>query len=319
MVLKNPYTPFVLAVFSGSIACFAAACGDEKSDPPPIEYGGGGSGGNTGGTGPGGNPAGGNGPVCNAPEPAHMGDSAMIDTIQAVLLDQNGDPAEGVLCTACGTNQCSMNFASQANGTVIVDGAGIDLDNPRFNISQSGRDYAKLTAIIPTAPAFDFGTARAIRIPALATGAAFTAGTDVVNSGVTLGIPMGANVKFEVEFGLPEDQKFVAAVVNLGDFDLAEFPSIPANLPFELLVATAPHGTKICPGAKLTADVSGFGLTANAEYDVYVNGNLTFDHYAPYGEWAKISEAVVSADAMTISTKDGMGIEVLGALGFLPK
>lgn len=298
----------------------AAACGGEDTT---------GASSNTsanGAAGPGGNGVGGmtasstgagGASACPAPGPAHEGPLATdMDGATAMLIDQNGQPAAGVACTVCGQNVCSQIATSGANGAVTVPVAPTTppYDHPRFNTGHTPGEYAKLTGKFTMMPTQDFGTVRVIRIPAFSQGAMLTPGQDATNSNVTLGIPAGAVVDFEFDFVDVMNQRFVAAVVDITAFNASELPQVPAALAIEVLVATGPFGTHICPAAKLTfPNVAGW--PANAEVELYLNGNLTFAHYAPYGGWALLSEGVVSTDGMTVTTKDGMGVEMLGVFG----
>jgi hypothetical protein len=74
----------------------------------------------------------------------------------------------------------------------------------------------------------------------------------------------------------------------------------------------------MCPPAKLTFPNT-LNWPANTQVDLWLNGVETFDHYVPYGSWAKVAEGVVSADGKTISTKDGKGVPATGAYGVVKK
>jgi hypothetical protein len=323
MSLKNPYNRSVLGLFS-SVAVIACtySCGDDPKETPPVEYtGGGGQGaagpGGTGGTGPS-SGGGGNGPVCEAPEPAHMTDSLTMDSVTAQLVDQLDMPAGNVAATMCGTNVCSELAASETDGSLIVTASALALDAPRFNVGHNGRGYAKLTAIIPTAPTFDFGTVRVLRLPAFSSGAMLAPGAPATNNGVTVEVAADGVVDFfELDFPDPADHRLVAAVMDIRAIDPAELPSVPPALGIEMIVGLGPMETKLCPAAALTFP-NAAQFAPDSEVEILINGNVTFEHYAPYGEWAKVAEGVVSADGTTVTTKDGQGIEVLGTFGIAP-
>ena len=100
------------------------------------------------------------------------------------------------------------------------------------------------------------------------------------------------------------------AVVDVTGWAASETPTLPGGATLESLVVAMPLGTTICPGAAMTFD-NVTGLAENTEVDIYMNGVKISKHYAPYGDWAKISEGVVDAGGATITTKEGMDIHLL--------
>jgi hypothetical protein len=155
---------------------------------------------------------------------------------------------------------------------------------------------------------------RVIRIPEFSAGAMIVPGAEATNSEVTLSLPADGVVNFEIDFADEAMQRFVAAVVDISAFPPAELPAVPATLGLEVLVATGPFGTHLCPAASLTfPNVAGYD--PNSAVELYLNGNLIFEHYAPYGGWELVGEGTVSADGMTITVE---GIEMLGVFGVRP-
>ncbi len=257
---------------------------------------------------------------CPAPSPAHMGEMGTVDSITATYIDQDGNPAEGVQTTACGTNICSTPVFSNAAGVATVDATNIDFFNdPRFNAGHDAQGYAKLSGLIPVKPVHDFGTVRVIRMPDFPEGVAINPGETSSQGGVTLALAEGAELQHScVDYATEEQRVLRGAVIDITSWTVAETPQVDQTLGIEVLVVAMPLGTHICPGAQMTFDnVNNYA--ANSEVDIYLNGAKIFKHYAPYGQWVKISEGVVSADGSSIVTKDGMGIESLGTFGIAPK
>jgi len=62
----------------------------------------------------------------------------------------------------------------------------------------------------------------------------------------------------------------------------------------------------------MTLDGAGLELV---EVEIFMHGTRSSEHYAPFGEWTKVSDAVVSSDGMVVTTNVGEGIEMLGLFG----
>ncbi len=306
------------------------ACGDD-TDNDTSGPGAGGSGNTMTSSSGGGNTGGSGGSArndctpkdgCEAPEPAHMGATGvMVDGIQVHYIDQDGNNAEGVQTTVCGTNICSTPATSDAGGMVTVDSTSITdgFDDPRFNAGHDGMLFAKLSGLIPTTPSHDFGTVRVVRLADFADGVAINPGETAAQGGVSITLAAEAEIQHScVDYPEENQRVFRGAVVDVTGWDDAEKPQIDDSLGIEALVVAMPLGSHICPGVEMTFDnVNGYA--AESEVDIYINGAKTFKHYAPYGQWAKVSEGVVSADGMTITTKENMNIELLGTYGIVPK
>ena len=251
---------------------------------------------------------------CPAPSPAHEDITAAVDSITATYIDENGDPAEGVNTTVCGTNVCSSSVDSQANGTVVVPAGGTEFDSPRFNASHNALAYAKLSAKIPAFPTHEFGTVRVLSFVPFSQGVAIAAGQESSQGGVTLTVPADAVIEYDI-ISFMEDQRGLRGVLfDVTSVDAAEFPSLDPSLNLEVLIGVSPLATHICPGATLSFDNIN-DWAADADVEIFINGAKIFKHYAPYGEWAKIGDAKVSGDGNTVTTVEGPGIEVLGTFG----
>lgn len=304
------------------MALWVGCSDDDTSSSSSDDDGSGGSGnsatGGNGGSGAG--STGGGEAACVEPEPAHMGEMAQVAGITASYIDQDGNVAAGVQTTVCGTNICSTPVESDANGDVAVDSSGIPMfTDPRFNAGHNAYEYAKLSGLIPTKPTTDFGTVRVIRMDDFSAGVAMAAGEAATQGGVTLSIAAGAEVSHSLVDYPEESQRMLrGAVVDITGWPASEKPQVDASLGIEVLVVAMPLGTHVCPGAEMTFDNVN-SWAAGTEVDIYINGAKTFKHYAPYGQWAKVSEGVVSDDGTSVVTKEGMGIESLGTFGIALK
>ena len=160
-----------------------------------------------------------------------------------------------------------------------------------------------------TEPSPIFDTVHTIKLPEFSEGVPLAPG-DVTQNGVTLSIDDNATFDFDtLLFGDAAEQVFRAETVVVADFN---FPAVDTSLNMEMLVALGPQSTVVCPAAKLTVP-NVMGWAANSAVGIYLHGNLTFKHYAPYGQWERIASGIVSADGASVSTTDG--IELLGLYG----
>lgn len=106
----------------------------------------------------------------------------------------------------------------------------------------------------------------------------------------------------------------------LRGFRAAEFPggqvpeAVDPSLGLEALFALSPVGASLCPPAQLILP-NRTGLPAGAAVEVLLHGVEVEEEYAPYGGWAKVSDARVSSDGATIETLPGQGLPVLSLIG----
>ena len=159
----------------------------------------------------------------------------------------------------------------------------------------------------------DVGTINIIRFPDFAEGVEMVPGTDASQGGVTLSIGADACVTHDLlVYDEPVQRVFRAVVIDYEGSGLT-FPAVDqANLGSGVvLVSLAPIHTVICPAAPMAFD-NVAGWAADAEVEIFLHGTQTFQHYVPYGEWAKVGEGVVSSDGANVTTAAGSEIESLG-------
>jgi hypothetical protein len=252
--------------------------------------------------------------MCEAPEPDHAGIETAMGVVTANYIDQAGSPAEDVNTTICGTNLCSTPVDSDASGAVSVDAGGSTYSDSSFNVSHSAKGYIKLSGRIPSSPTYDFGTVRVFRFAPFSEGVDILPGASASHGGVTLTVPAGSVVEYDL-LSFTEDQRpLLGMVADITGYDASELPAVYPSLGLEVLVAVSPLGTHICPAAALSFD-NVMGWDPGAAVEILINGAKIFDHYAPYGEWSLISDAVVSADGKTVETVADQGVETLGTFG----
>lgn len=309
-LLAVPFTLTALLVWGCGDDSSSSTSGSSTSDGGSATSSNGGS----GPAGPGSGGMGGHAEECEAPSPAHEETMGDVDSMTATYIDQDGAPAAAVNTTVCGTNLCSESVDSQANGSIVVPAGGTTFNTPRFNVAHNALGYAKLSTKIPEFPTHDFGTVRVLRYADFSEGVAIEAGEESSQGGVTLSVPAGASVDFDI-IGFTAEQRGLRGVLfDVTSVDASEFPSLEASLNIEVIVGVSPLGTHICPGATLSFDNIA-EWDADAEVEILINGAKIFDHYAPYGDWAKVADAKVSGDGNTVTTLEGTPIESLGTFG----
>jgi hypothetical protein len=229
--------------------------------------------------------------------------SVMGGSVTATVVDENGAPVSGQPVYICGIDICSNPGKTDASGQVMIS-TNLMMKKPAFKFGDS-ITYAELAIplTMATTTIMKVGTGK---LPA--SGAAIAAAADAVSGGVTLSVPKGADVEFNIIiFDTPEKQQLRAVQIPLTN----EAPVLdPMMLGFEMLYGMAPAGTTICPAAKVTVPNTP-KWAANTPVEFWVMTIDTGQEFAPYAGWAKASDGAVSADGMTVSTSDGAGFTYL--------
>ena len=255
--------------------------------------------------------------TCEPPEPANEDiDYPVTGNVIGQVLDQNGQPAVDVAVDVCGTNICQFG-KTIADGTFVTDSGDNTITDVRL-LYGTGKTFNKMGSRLPSCDAQscdapDVGTINIIRFPDYAEGVEMAPGTDASQGGVTLSIGDDACVTHDLLVYDEPAQRVLRAVVIDYEGSGLTFPAVDqANLGSGLvLVSLAPIHTVICPAAPMTFD-NVAGWAPDAEVEIFLHGTQTFQHYVPYGEWAKVGEGVVSSDGANVTTAAGSEIESLG-------
>ncbi len=257
--------------------------------------------------------SGGMAPMCPATSPANPGNKVAIGTVKVKVVDKNGVGISGanIDVQLCGTDLC-LNFMTGGDGNFTVSGGGKTLLDPAFKYGgQSHSDYLFWGAQFAGGDV-DFGTATAAALGP--NGAKLTPGQMVSSNGVTLALPSGGTV---VRDNLPPDDPFRAVVFKPGDGTfppLATFPQLPPNKKLIGVVGLGPAEVDMCPAASLSFPNPDPAVAQpTLKVELWLNGVKTYANWVPYGQWAKVADAEVSADGKTIATTAASGIPALGA------
>lgn len=265
-----------------------------------------------GNTGSGGSGATGGGSLClSGPGYADSTPPQRVGSLSARLVDLDDQPLPFEFVQLCGTDICIPGKSTES-GSVSI-GANEDITKPAFKFGE-GKVSARFARLLPNELQVDFGTVRSVRLPDLDTGVPLLAGISASSGGLTLTPASDGQIKLDrLTFGEAEEQRLRAVAVPLdraGDL-------IDVSLGLELLYAATPTSTEFCPPAKLQLENSE-GWAAGTEVEVLLHGVEIDEAWAPYGGWAKVSDARVSDDGASIETTEP-GLPLLGVLGLRRK
>ncbi|MEZ4293807.1 MAG: hypothetical protein R3B70_02440 [Polyangiaceae bacterium] len=292
---------FALVLPFASLACSSGADGT----------GGDGGAGGTGGTGgatttsvtEGGGGSGGKPEKCDGPGYGGDEKDVTVGTLKANIIDQNGMPAVQTAAQVCGTDICLAEVTNNAGSVTVV--ANQSLKKPAFKYGD-GYVYAKVAILLDGGDA-TFTDLITAKLPIVDFSDPFASGESVTSGDVTIEIPPeGEAIIDELLYPETADQVFRTAVLPLSTND----PGVDASLDFKAFYGAAPLETVFCPPAKVRV-ANKAGLEAGAAVEFWIQGLDALQHWAPYGEWVKISDGAVSDDGTEIVTADGQGFPVL--------
>jgi hypothetical protein len=246
---------------------------------------------------------------CKGPGYREQGEPQQVDSLVAELVDLEGDPVANELVQVCGLDLCT-NGESQANGSVVIT-PGQRFLEPAFKFGE-GRVSARFASLLPPDEAeIDLGVVRTVRLPDLESSVPLVAGATAEHGGLSLTLAAGAKIDINgLTFRTAKEKGLRAVAVAL-----ESAPDVVAAGPeLELVYAATPVETRFCPFAELAVENSE-GWEPGTEVEVWLHGVDITEEWAPYGGWAQVSLAVVSADGERIETTEP-GLPELGVLGF---
>jgi hypothetical protein len=260
----------------------------------------GGSGGATGGSG---------GAPMECEGPGYEGGEmdVAVGSITATVIDQDGMPVKMAGVQVCGTDKCLYGTTSDT-GSVSVP-ANQTLKKPAFKYGD-GFAYGRL-AVLLEAGDVTFSDIVTAKLPDIGTGDMFAPGASATSNGVTIDIA-AAGVA-EVDPLLYEDESthtFRAAEIPIS----GNIPGLDAGSGIMAVWGVAPIETVFCPPATVHVPNTP-GFAAGADVEFLIQGIDANQHWAPYGEWHKVSDGKVSADGTEIVTAEGQGLPVLFTFG----
>jgi hypothetical protein len=289
---------------------FIALAGCSSS---PVDSAAGGAGG-TGGSGSGG--SGGTSAVsCDAgPGYATPVEAQELASVSATLLDVNDEPIEGEIFEVCGIDLCSPPARSGKDGRVTMSPATPLVEKKPAAKFGEGILTPRFAILLPRERVIDLGVVHTVRLPDLASAVPLVAGAPASSGRLTLLPSAGSQIKIdELTYESAEEQGFRAVKVPLDKAPELIDPSVG----LEVVYGATPVDTHFCPPAKLRIENTE-GWEPNTEVEVLLHGVAIEEEFAPYGGWAKVSDARVSADGALIETTSP-GLPVLGTIGLRRK
>lgn len=223
------------------------------------------------------------------PKPVALG------TVSGQLVDEQGEATTAGLVQVCGKDIC-INARVGNNGRLaqVVDDT---LDAPACKFGD-GLTWGKLAIPLDSGDT-DLGTLTAVRLPDFSESVPLTPGTTVSSGGVTLELPVEASVEVDALTYEDEAQQGFRAVA------LPEAALAPLAQGFVAGFALSPVETRICPSPALTLENTA-NLAPGTALELLVLGLDVAEHLAPYGQWQKVGEGVVSDDGATLEFPDGL-------------
>jgi hypothetical protein len=238
-------------------------------------------------------------------------DPQEVNVVTATLVDQEDQPITDELVQVCGTDIC-VPGTSSANGSVVVTPKQ-NITKPAFKFGM-GLQTPRFAWLLPNEAEIEFGTVRNFRFPPLESGVELTNGVAATSAGLTLIPAAEGRIKFDkLTFDRPEQWRLRAVMIPI-----AEAPAVvDSSFGFELVYAATPTDTAFCPPAKLLVENTE-GWEPSTEVEVFLHGVDVEQEWAPYGGWAKVTDARVSEDGTAIETTSP-GLPLLGVLAFRRK
>lgn len=212
------------------------------------------------------------------------------------------------MVNVCSFDLCIPGKVDEAGAAKVQNTlTGPGLRRPALTIGD-GRSFLEIAYPLADAADQALGPVVAIRLPPVAQGVPIVTGGSTTAGGVTLVTASDTRVDHD-ELSYAPDQRGLRAVT------LAEVPAAidPAEH-LELIVGLAPQGTTFCPAASASFPNSR-GWPAGTDVEILVQGVDLEQRFAPYGGWAKVSNARVTADGKAIVTSPGEGLPVLTVVG----
>ncbi|HKY35712.1 MAG TPA: hypothetical protein VJN18_07235 [Polyangiaceae bacterium] len=238
----------------------------------------------------------------DGPGAASETEEVVVGRVEALIVDEQGDPTSPGLVQVCAKNVC-YDVAVNGSGQMLKDVNG-GMNAPACKLGD-GRAWGKLAFPFGEGDT-DLGTLVVVALPDYADGVPLVAGESATSAGVTLTLDASARVEIDtLSYEEASEWGFRAAVIS-GDA-LAQL-----GQDFAVAYALAPLETVICPSPALSID-NATGLAAGTELELFSQGLDVLEEWAPYAGWQKVGEGQVSEDGASLEFPDGL--PVLTAIG----
>ncbi len=247
-------------------------------------------------------------PECEVPQFTDDSEAQAFEELRGSVVDDAGKAVAGITAQTCGTNLC-LQGETDDTGYVLHQRA-IALRRPAFKYGD-GLRYAQFAFLLPDQPVIDVGEQTTVPLLTGKGGDRLEVGAEMTSRGVTLSIAADAQLSLNLlDFPDEADHVFTAY-----EMPRAVWPDAVADqYDLERVVALGPLKTEICPPAEVRLPNSE-GWEPDTEVEILLHVTDVAHHWALYGEWGQVADAVVSEDGAEVVTIDGTGVGQLGVIG----
>jgi hypothetical protein len=242
----------------------------------------------------------------DGPGYAENPEAALIDSVEATVLDETDAPYADLLIQVCGLDICVNGYTDEDGVTNVSPAEPITQAAFKYG---DGLGFGKFALLLdPSETSFDLGVVRTVRLPEV--GAPIRAGETSASGDVSLTLPANARVEFDLlVYRTEEQQAFRAA-----ELELASAPAgLLAESGVELVFALAPLDTEFCPAVTLELP-NREGWEPGTELEFLLHGLDLTERFAPYGGWAVIGSGAVDESGERLVMLEG-GMRTLGSVG----
>lgn len=259
------------------------AAGDSSTSGGSSSQGGGGSGGKSQ-------------PSCpQGDNPRGDAKPEKLGSVSGQIVDEQGQPTSSGLVQICGRDIC-INARVTSNGK-LAEQVDQTLDSPACKWGD-GFEWAKLALPLEAGDS-ELGTLTTARLPDYSEAVPLAAGQVVTSGGVTLTLAPKAQVVVNaLDYETEQQQGFRAVAIPEAALTRLD-PDFVAGY------ALSPLETRICPSASLQLENAG-NLATGTALELYLLGLDVEEAWAPYGQWLKIAEGVVSDDGASLDFPDSV-------------
>lgn len=262
-------------------------------------------------------------PSCVGPGYASPDDvSHVVSELVGRLVRLDGQPPARTLALLCGLDLCVYGATDDEGDIVLCDGSSSQVCTNGIGSTEpikrpalkygDGLSYVKLAQLLSTETnTYDLGAIAIAELPPFDAGEPLAAGAEATSAGVTVTVGDGGAIEIDLlTYVTDAEQRFRAVAIPIADAP----PAVDPELGFEIVIGTAPGETHFCPEAALQVPNSA-GWAPDSAVEIWLHGTDPSQDWAPYGGWAKISDARVTSDGTAVVSVAGGGIPVLGVFG----
>lgn len=247
------------------------------------------------------------GPTCEVPTFTDDAEAEPFERLDAIIVDDAGDPVVDIQVQACGLNIC-LQGKTNGQGRATITGED---DIAKLAIKYGdGLHYALVALPLTGQAVYDLGEQHTLKFPAADPDNRFEGGQTLTSSDAELTLADDAVTHIdELSYADPSEHLFVAKA-----FAEDALPEAAADQDFVSVWAFGPAKTEFCPPATLSLpNETELEPGTNVELQLLVTD--TAGRYGRYAEWTTVATGTVTDDGERIVTDAERGIPELGLVG----